>query len=469
MKLLKNIFGLRCHFLLITHFLFWSAISKSQPELVLGDKQYGNDECVQFSSDGLSIYTNYFNSIKTWNINTGKVETFITNEGLGYYIKFCPNKKIALSENHGIVKIWNIESGKLMYSLNGIDADFSPDGKWIFTIQEGPIENYIGPLPLEEYEEGISFNETTTGILIHRWKIKSKYSICNASISEDSKYLRVFSYTTLQVWDIVNESMISSLKYEKNFGCGNVDISPDGEWMIINGWDTQSFHWGRGISTLWRLSTGSIYNSLIKKILWRQCSAGESPWKSSFSHDGKHFSLGIDCSKVGIWDSATGRLLYTLNTGDIYYQPKPAIFSPDGKWIATTREYWMIESRDSTKIWDMKTGRLVWDIKGIFAGFHPYLPVVLVYDNSKYSLVSLENGKTILSWMYMDSEDWVVIHPSGLFDASPGAMEKLYFIQDDEIIELESLKDKYYEPGLWEKVMSGEPLRAIENCILSFF
>ncbi|MFN5910211.1 MAG: caspase domain-containing protein, partial [Bacteroidota bacterium] len=53
---------------------------------------------------------------------------------------------------------------------------------------------------------------------------------------------------------------------------------------------------------------------------------------------------------------------------------------------------------------------------------------------------------------------WVHIHPSGLFDASPQAMELMYWTKGLEVIEFAQLKDRYWVPGLWEKVMKGEPL-----------
>jgi WD40 repeat protein len=167
------------------------------------------------------------------------------------------------------------------------------------------------------------------------------------------------------------------------------------------------------------------------------------------------YSNGLDSFSDGsVWESATGRQLYSVNIGYSRYRYNVK-FSPDSKWIVTRG--------DSTKIWEIETGRLIKAIRGEFGGFHPYLPLILVYGKSGYSLVSLNTGATLLSCDYNDLSDWVVTHPSGLFDASPGAMEKLYFIQDGEKIEFNRLKDKYYEPGLWEKVMSGEPLRVVEN------
>ncbi|MBY0432684.1 MAG: caspase family protein [Cyclobacteriaceae bacterium] len=82
-------------------------------------------------------------------------------------------------------------------------------------------------------------------------------------------------------------------------------------------------------------------------------------------------------------------------------------------------------------------------------------------NNSKNSIYDLNSRQELLSWITLKNNDWVVTHPSGLFDASPGAFEKLYFIQGFDVIQFDQLKDRYYEPGLWKKVMSGEKLRNV--------
>jgi hypothetical protein len=58
-----------------------------------------------------------------------------------------------------------------------------------------------------------------------------------------------------------------------------------------------------------------------------------------------------------------------------------------------------------------------------------------------------------------------VIHPSGLFDASHGAMKEMYFVKGLEVIDFEKLKSRYYEPGLWNKAAGDNklPLRIPEN------
>ncbi len=43
--------------------------------------------------------------------------------------------------------------------------------------------------------------------------------------------------------------------------------------------------------------------------------------------------------------------------------------------------------------------------------------------------------------------------PSGLFDASPGAMNLMYFVLNREVIDLDQIKERYYQPGLLPVLM----------------
>lgn len=67
------------------------------------------------------------------------------------------------------------------------------------------------------------------------------------------------------------------------------------------------------------------------------------------------------------------------------------------------------------------------------------------------------SGQEIATMVVVDSTDWVVTTPGGLFDASPGAMRQLHYVvfYDNvyEVIELEQLKTRYYEPGLLQKLL----------------
>jgi hypothetical protein len=55
-------------------------------------------------------------------------------------------------------------------------------------------------------------------------------------------------------------------------------------------------------------------------------------------------------------------------------------------------------------------------------------------------------------YMFENSADWVLLAADGRFDATEGALKKMYFTKGKEIIPLESLYEKYYVPGLLKQV-----------------
>jgi len=63
---------------------------------------------------------------------------------------------------------------------------------------------------------------------------------------------------------------------------------------------------------------------------------------------------------------------------------------------------------------------------------------------------------TLATIIAIGEQDWVVATPNGLFDASPGAMKSLHYAYEMELIELDQLKERYYEPGLLEKILGLE-------------
>lgn len=61
--------------------------------------------------------------------------------------------------------------------------------------------------------------------------------------------------------------------------------------------------------------------------------------------------------------------------------------------------------------------------------------------------------QTIVAQLLFYGNDWVAVNQDGLFDGSPGGMAKLFFINGLQTIELNQLKDRFYEPGLLSKVL----------------
>lgn len=76
-------------------------------------------------------------------------------------------------------------------------------------------------------------------------------------------------------------------------------------------------------------------------------------------------------------------------------------------------------------------------------------------EDGSFIIWDVKTGTKLIQYFQFDNDpnNWVHLTPNGLFDASPKAMKLMYFTKGLEVIELEQLKDQYYEPGLWSKVM----------------
>jgi len=125
------------------------------------------------------------------------------------------------------------------------------------------------------------------------------------------------------------------------------------------------------------------------------------------------------------------------------------------------------ENRNDSYILDMETGNTLAHVKGFFnpvinqpadilllqdAAFNNYY----VYNDRHYQLVS-----TVTPF---SKTEYVVSTSSGLFDGTDKAFENLYFLTNDpdhplkpwKTIDLKQLKAKYFIPGLWDKLISGD-------------
>ena len=106
-----------------------------------------------------------------------------------------------------------------------------------------------------------------------------------------------------------------------------------------------------------------------------------------------------------------------------------------------------------------QSGKLVSELKG----HHDYISTIVEvqeriltasHDGSiKIWKASPDIYEEIGSIIPLRLEDYVVITPDDLFDATPFAMSQMHFTMRGEIIALEQLKDTYYEPNLLPKLL----------------
>ncbi len=69
---------------------------------------------------------------------------------------------------------------------------------------------------------------------------------------------------------------------------------------------------------------------------------------------------------------------------------------------------------------------------------------------------NIKSGNILASLYSINKNDWVAVTPDGKFDGSPGGLKELYYVQDMKPITLDAFYEKFYTPGLLQKVMNGE-------------
>jgi WD40 repeat protein len=211
----------------------------------------------------------------------------------------------------------------------------------------------------------------------------------------------------------------------------------------------------------WNLQTGEIgqpYKGFRNAIA------------SAFNPSGeKGLALGEN-GKLTEWDLQTGEITRqifiskTFEVAEIQYTPLEHIV--------------LIRSDGRAELWDLASGKSIlelgqeeneafagdvfWDGHGpLQVSLFEFLPdgrtAVSARYNGTLQYWDIQTGKEICTLLMLGEKDWIVSTPGGLFDASEGAMRNMYFRLGTEVLELEQLKDRYFEPGILQKLLGFAP------------
>ncbi len=264
------------------------------------------------------------------------------------YVKrvvFSADGKRVLSASYDkTAKIWDFQSGLLIASLEGHSqpvqvARFSPDDNYILTLSES--DALIG--------EG----------LIRIWDSKTYNLICNigldsrinsAEFSPDSKkIITVSADSSARIWDIATGALLT--KCIGHFvPRTKVFFSTDNQYIAGALTDSTAGIWDAANGKLIRLL--KEYTGLVTDI--------------SMTSDGTKIVTASSDSSLRIWNSPTGEFLFTLKIENA--NVRAAKFNQSGTLLMSSHN--SIEG-SMVKLWDSKTGKLIytWDNLDIDLGF----------------------------------------------------------------------------------------------------
>ena len=273
---------------------------------------------IAMTPDGQKLASNSKNQIKIWNINSGLL--MCTLEGHSHKVNtlaISPSGEILASGGEdNAIRLWNLETRKNILTLKGHSNSihalaFSPDGK---TLASGSDDLTIKLWNLQTGEEIRTFQGNSS------W-------IRSVVISPDNKILASSSFDKdIKLWNLETGEQILTLNGHKAM-INSLAISSNGQTLASVSDDTTT--------KLWNVSTGQELITL---------KGHASPVSTvAFNPNGKILVTGSNDDSIKVWDVERGALIRTLKG---HSQAVNSIaLSADGKTLASA-------SGDMTiKIW----------------------------------------------------------------------------------------------------------------------
>lgn len=416
---------------------FWdvaTGIEQPAKESPGGGAGWGSS--IAFSPDGKSVISGGSGSdIRLWNRGAGVGQSIAEGSTVIHSVAFSPDSKMIAAGNHNTVQLWNIASGaglhsleKHFYPVNSVA--FSPAGN---TLVSGSDDSTfkLWAMPSGEALRTIKDNPDSK-------------NVTSVAFSPDGKTIASGSADkSLKLWNAVDGKNLHILKGHTQ-QLTSVAFSPDGKTVVSASQDKTLKLWDVASGTELRTLTGHV--SGLSSVI--------------FSPDGNTVLSGSFDNSLKLWNVATGVELRTF-TGHL--SPVTSVaFSPDGKTALSA-------SWDKTlKLWDVSTGATLRTFTG-----HSGRIESVAFSSDGNTIVSASTDSTLKLWRVSDGTllatlisfpdgRWVATDPEGRFDTSgEGNTSHLHWVFEGTLIEQSQLKDRYYAPGLLQKIMgyNKEPLR----------
>lgn len=280
-------------------------------------------------------------------------------------MEFSPDNLTIYTASPESVKVWNVEFGSLIHSLDGFsdigrDMAVSPDGRFIATVDV--ISNKV---VLSNGEDG-SF----------LYSLENNDGITRLIFSPDSKVLACGAVDgSITLWQTVNGQSMATIHGEGH-EITSLAYSPDGQVLASGVFG--------GKIKLWN----SLDQSPIK-TLSRQTNYIES---LSFSPDGQRLASSSSDHSIIVWGLPDGKVLKTL-TGH-KRGVNGVAFSPDGQLLASVSE------DKSINFWDLQNGKPIKSLgleeKGFSLAFSPDGKILATgMGNGLINLWDTETGELI--------------------------------------------------------------------------
>ena len=396
--------------------IIFAVVSAQEVEVFPQLLNSSSSHSLTFSPDGSQILSGSGDGIKLWDIESGRlIRTFTGHSNSVRSVAFSPDgtQLISGSSDKTII-LWDITNSHTLKTLSGHSDSvnsvaFSYDGKLIVSGSS---------------DSTIKLWDTITGRLVKTFSGHSS-AVTSVVFSPNGKQVLSGGDTTVKLWDIATGNLLYSIDIGGGVSSINsVAFSPDGKYTLT----------GLGLERL-ILS----YASTGQPIRRFQDTPGDV-YTVAFSPDSKRVVAACDDFSINLWDTYTGQKIKTFSGNSVFINS--IAFNPDSNQILSG------SSNGSVNQWDIIAGRKIRDLSG-----HSRLTTSVTFSSDGQQILSGSRGNTIKLW---DTNTGIEIKTF-----STGWNYSAAFNNDSSQI-ISGLDD--YTIKLWD-VESGTEIRSFGNSI----
>ena len=274
-----------------------------------------------FSPDGKFLASGGGDTVRVWDLTTGKPVMTGTINSVGALDFTRDGKTLAAVGRHGDLCLWNVATGQQTQRFAGqlhskVQAmRFSPDGKHLSLVDD---------------QGNVLFKDAVTGKNKNAFRSERDYWFRLALTADGKRACSAGHDYAVCVWDVATGKRLLKLPAHKDHVYGAA-FSPDGRYLASGG-RSNKIH-------LWELATGQAVYTLPSNDHVLAFSPNGRTLVSAAGHRG---------ASVQLWDVATGKPGRQLSQlGGV----ETIAFSPDGQWLATGGGDGVL------RMWDVAKGR----------------------------------------------------------------------------------------------------------------
>lgn len=415
--------------------------------------------------------------------------------------------------------VWDAVTGKVVWAFlddnfdNSKSLSVSPDGKYVLV---GAMSAKNKGMML--WNPKLAKLSKTFKVTYQNNKIQLPYSVGFSkdglhAISLTVKVSSTGFNNVVEIWKVANAKLVNTFNYATKQAMKSATFSDDGRFIILqnhdNSFTTADRFSGNAVNSsvipifenasltnkfafdfqnnlavasntnntivLYNLKTGDVINEFMGGAMQKLSVV-------KFMGNNKYIATR-NLKGYKVWNLASGRPVRNpeahVNTKDIPsydskdYQKFNMVELP-GKQQAISVH--MIDNGPMKylALWDTKRGLRADKRKLIhlFEGHNAFIPTFDVSADGKFVLSGsddgttrlwdIESGKELCKIIILPtkgaeiSNDWVIVSIDGRFDASPGALEKMHYVDNMEVFPLSAFHEKFYTPHLLARIMGNE-------------